>query len=82
MDAEYLKSLLDLSEASSKQIDTQVKIFEETFKGVIKNAPENDRNALEKMQALTAKAISLAKQGRQTEAQDVLNQIQNECKSN
>lgn len=81
MDA-YLKDLLNLSEQNLKQMNLSVKIFERTFDTVLKNAPEQDKGVIEKMQILTKKALTLAKEGKQTEANEILNQIRNECKSN
>ena len=79
---EYLQQLIELSKQNSKQIEIDLKIFESTFDGVLKNAPDKDRDVLEKMNALTKKAIILAKDGKTNEANEILNQIKNECKSN
>lgn len=81
MDTKYLQELLKMSQQNQKQLDLNVKIFDQTFGEVLKNAPVEDVGVLEKMRILTTKAINLAKEGKQTEAQDVLNQIKNECKS-
>lgn len=78
-DSESLKRMMDMAKSQATQIDLNIEVFNETFKGVIANAPMADKGKLEKMQSSINKATELAKQGKAAEAQQILNNLQNEC---
>lgn len=77
-DSEHLKKLMEMSEAQSEKINIDLKVFEETFNGLISNAPSDQKGKLESIKARINKATELAKQGKTAEAQQIINNIQNE----
>jgi len=78
-DNEHLKRMMEMAEDQSKKVDLNMAVFNETFKGVIANAPSEQVGKLEKLQSSIKKATELAKQGKTLEAQQILNNLQNEC---
>ena len=72
-----LQSLLKLSEQSKKTLEIELEKNNKIAEEVLKNAPVEDRKVLEMVKALTNKAIVLAKEGKQAEANEVINEIKN-----
>lgn len=72
-----LQSLLKLSEQSKKTLEIELAKNEKITEEVLKNAPIEHIGILEKVKALTNKAIVLAKEGKQAEANEVMNEIKN-----
>ncbi|WP_440881401.1 hypothetical protein [Tenacibaculum sp. C7A-26P2] len=77
-----IQQLLNLSKKASSQINLQVQILDTTFSELLKNLPQDEANEIDKLKALTQKAISLAKQGKAEEAQEIIRNYQNGRKSN
>lgn len=72
-----LDSLIKLSEAGANQIKMEMKKFDLVFDGVLKNAPAEDIDKLEKVRILSNKAIALAKDGKTEEANKVIEELKN-----
>jgi len=77
-----LNQLLQLSQEMSKKLDVEMRIFDETFNETIRNAPDEDKAAVEELKGLSQKAIALAKEGKVNEANKIINDYQNGRKSN
>lgn len=77
-----IQQLLNLSKQASSQINLQVQILDTTFSDLLKNLPQDEANEVDKLKALTQKAINLAKQGKAEEAQELIRNYQNGSKSN
>ncbi len=72
-----LKNLIGLSKKGVEQLQIELKKYDMTMQGVIKNAPEKDIPVIEKLKVLTEKAIGLHKQGKTEEANKVTEEIKN-----
>lgn len=72
-----LKKLIELSKKGTEQLEIELKKFDMTMAGVLKKAPEKDIPVVEKLQALTSKAIELHKQGKTQEANKITEEIKN-----
>lgn len=74
---EDLERLIKLSKLGSEQMNTEMKKFDLVFQGLLKNAPEEDIEIIEKINILSKKAISLAKQGKTEESNKVIQELKN-----
>lgn len=72
------EGLNKLAEESKKLINAEMAKFETTFSEVRKNLPEDKLAEFDKNKALMNKAIALAKQGKQEEANQIINKLKNE----
>ncbi|AHK11387.1 hypothetical protein F132_41 [Flavobacterium sp. phage 1/32] len=73
-----LDSLIKLSEQNRKQMELELAKFDKVFEEVIKGVPEDQKGQIEKVKIISNKAIQLAKEGRQEEANELIKTIQNE----
>ncbi len=76
-----ITNLIGMSQLLSKQMETQLKIFDESLNEAIKRAPKHEANEVEKLKATASMVMNLAKEGKTEEAQSLITQMQNECKS-
>lgn len=77
-----LAQLIRLSKESSKKLNLELAILDETFGETLKGAPETDKSEIEKLRGMSQRAIALAKAGKTEEANAVIKQYQDGSKSN
>jgi hypothetical protein len=73
-----ISSLIKMSEESKKLINIEMAKFDKIFEEVKKNVPAEQVGFLEKTKAQMNKAIILAKEGRQEEANEIVNNLKHE----
>jgi hypothetical protein len=78
---EQITQLQGLSKTLTEKVNVDMNIMNLTISGVMDGVPEKDRGEIEKLNANINKIITLSKQGRQTEVQQIINSLQNECKN-
>ena len=76
-----IQELINLSKQASSQMNLQVQMLDKTFAELLKSLSKEDANEVDKLKSLTQKAISLAKQGKAAEAQEIITNYQNGRKS-
>ena len=76
------EELIALSKQITAQSNIQIGIMNNTLDDLIKELPSEDAREVERLKGLTQKAIALAKQGKGTEAQDLIRNYNNGSKSN
>lgn len=77
MDYKGIKEQLALAEKSAREIKNQSRIFENTLQEAVKGAPIEAKSQIDQIRVLSAKAISLAKQGKMEESQQLIKDFQN-----
>lgn len=77
-----LKQLQEMARESSKKLNLELRIFDETMAEAIKGAPEEHKKTIEEIKGLSQKAINLAKNGKVKEAQQIIKDFNNERKNN
>lgn len=76
-----LKNILEQAELGKKEIEqikTQNRIFEALLDGTLKNAPESDKNKIQEVKNLSLNVINLAKEGKTTELNELINKFKND----
>jgi len=71
-----------MAATANEQLNIQMAIFEKSIQNVKENVDDEEKREIEKLQALSQKAINLAKQGKAVEADELIKQFQNGSKSN
>jgi len=79
---EHLEHLKKLSKDLSTKIKLELNIFEQTVDELIKNVPDDDKPLIEKYKGLSQRTISLAKQGKLKEAQELIKTFKHGSKNN
>jgi hypothetical protein len=82
MDFKFLQSQMELAKKSISEIKNQNTIFETLLHEAIKGAPEEDKQEIERVRALSVKALNLAKAGKTKEAQDLIKNFRHGGQSN
>ena len=77
-----LQELQKLSKNLSSQMKTQMSILDETFDKMVKELPEKDASKVEKFKVIFQKSMNLAKEGKTSEAQELIRNYNNGSKSN
>lgn len=77
-----LEQLQKMARESSKKLNLELRIFDETLAESIRKAPEEEKQAIEGLRSMCQKSISLAKQGKSEEANQIIKDYQNGRKSN
>lgn len=72
MDLQHIKAQLELSKKAIQETKNQNRIFETILQEAIKGAPKEDKHKIQHLQNMSRKAISLAKQGKLEEAQNLI----------
>ena len=75
IDIENVQQQQKMVQKMIEEINNQNRIFEQTIESAMKGAPESDKKEIEKIRILAKKAISLAKQGKSDEAQNLIKQF-------
>ena len=75
IDIENVQQQQKMVQKMIEEINNQNRIFEQTIDSAMKGAPESDKKEIEKIRILAKKAISLAKQGKSDEAQNLIKQF-------
>lgn len=76
------QELIKLSKQITAQSKIQMSIMNNTLNDLIKELPNEEAAEIERLKGLTQKAIALAKQGKGTEAQDLIRNYKHGSKSN
>lgn len=79
---DQLNQLSKMAVESSKQLDSQLDLLNETIAETLRQADDSEKSEIEKIQALTTKAINLAKMGKADQVNDLINNFKNGRKSN
>lgn len=74
---DHLQQLSKMAMQSSKQLNQQMSILENVMSETLKNAPEENKAEIEKVKALTNKAINLAKQGKMQDVDQIIKNFKN-----
>lgn len=74
---DHLQQLSKMAMESSKQLNQQMSILENVMSETLKNAPEENKAEIEKVKALTNKAINLAKQGKMQDVDQIIKYFKN-----
>ena len=77
INAEKLKEQLKQVKALSETINKESIIFEKTIQEAIKGAQGSDKKKIEDVSLLCKRALSLAKQGKMQESQEMIKKFQN-----
>ncbi len=72
MDFKTVQQQIKLSKKAIEETKVQNRIFENLLQEAIKGAPEEDKNQVQKIQVFANKVLSLAKEGKQEEAQSLI----------
>jgi len=72
MDLDQAKLQLENVQKLAKGIEKQNRIFDETLTQAVKGADKSDKPEIERIIALSKRAIGLAKQGKSEEAQELI----------
>ena len=78
---QQINKLLELSKTLSQKIDVDLKIVEALNEKMLKNATDEEKGMIEKMMAVSNKAMNFSKEGKQDEAITIIKEMQDECKS-
>ena len=82
MGLDNIKKQIELGNKAIEQFKNQNAIFDEMLTETIKGIPEDQKRQVEEVQALSQRAVNLAKQGKVEEAKTLIKQMQNVRKSN
>lgn len=74
---DQLNQLSKMAVESSKQLNQQMGILEETISETLRNAPEDQKIEIEKLKGLTNKAINLAQQGKIEDVNELIKSFKN-----
>lgn len=77
-----IKQLQEMARESSRKLNLELRIFDETMSEAVKGAPEEQKAEIENVKAMCQKAISLAKAGKLDKAQETIKDFQNGRKNN
>lgn len=77
MDLSTIIKQAELSKQAVMEINQQNRIFEQILNDVVKGAPKEDQAKVDEIRLLSLKAINLAKQGKNDEAQKLIKDFQN-----
>ena len=80
--SENIKELQELSRKAVSELNTQIRIFESSINQTLENVNEDEKSEVEKLKALSTKAINLAKMGKADQAQQLIKDYQDERKGN
>lgn len=72
MDLNSIKNQLESVKAVTETAKQQQRSFETLLTATLKGAPEKDKEKISKIQALSVRALSLAKNGKLAEAQELI----------
>ena len=77
-----LKQLQEMAKESSKKLNLELRIFDETMAEAIKGVPDSEKQIVEQVKGLSQRAINLAKNGKIEQAQQIIKDFNNERKDN
>ena len=75
MDLTQIQKQLELAKETINQMSNQNRIFDQTLQEAIKGASDKDKPELERVRVLSLRAIALAKQGKNAQAQELIKQF-------
>ena len=77
-----IEQLQGLSKTLLEKVKVDTQIVDLSFEAVMQSeVSEDDKGQVEKMKANMNKIITLSKEGRQTEVQELIKNLQNECQN-
>lgn len=68
---------IKLANKAIEQLKNQNSIFEKIIQTALENAPQEDKEKIQKLQMTSMKAINLAKSGKITEAEEIIKEFSN-----
>ena len=74
---ETIDQQVKLANKAIEEMKNQNRIFENIIKETLINAPESDKNQIQRFQAMSIKAMNLAKKGKTEEAQNLIKNFKN-----
>jgi len=77
MKSAELNELVKISEKAIEQLNGQINIFGLKLDQTLKDVPENEKQKVAELKAVTTKAINLAKMGKAEEAKAIITDFQN-----
>lgn len=80
-DFKRLKELANMAQNASKQLDPLIKGFSESLDIAIKNVPDEHKGEVEKVKSIFNKSFNLAKEGKTSEATEIIKNFKHGCKN-
>lgn len=78
---ETIRQQMDMTNKSVDELKKLSANFEHTMSDMVKKAPKEHQQQLEAVRVMTVKALNLAKQGKNDEAQQIIKDFQNGSKN-
>lgn len=77
MNWDQINKQVKLAESLVKESKNQIRIFDDVLQEAIKGVEGDDKKEIERVRALSQRAINLAKQGKGDKAQEIIKNFQN-----
>lgn len=72
MDLKHILEQAELGQKAIQQMKTQNRIFEALLEGVLKDAPEPDKNKIQEVKSFSTNVFNLAKEGKTIEVNEMI----------